>query len=136
MSEAMAEPTSRPRWAEFQGLLDQIVDGKLPPPNFEERDLSEIANNVASGGLIYLKGLLRRPGGSKPWACYWLRQTQGGAFDGRGYVIWYANDGGRGGQFALCRHENIEGAGANPTRGWHPSRCALCGLDTSVGSGD
>ena len=38
--------------------------------------------------------------------------------------------------FNAKKHEVIEGAGANHSRGWYPGHCGKCGLDMSFDSGD
>jgi hypothetical protein len=51
-------------------------------------------------------------------------------------VIVYVNGEGVLGTFAICKHEKVEGAGADHQRGWHPGHCGKCGMDMSVDSGD
>lgn len=127
---------------EFSDQLDQIMQGKISPPNFEELELSKgVANIAASRGLVSTPGInnVKLPNGKSSWghwARYFLAKTQGGALDGSGYVIWYDHGEGKVGKFKLCKHENVEGFGANHNRGWHPSSCSKCGLNTSVDSGD
>ena len=129
-------------WTKFQEKLDLITLGKMIPPNFETLTLSKgVANIAAGGGLAVVPGInnLKLPFGKSSWghwARYFLGKTQGGAFDGSGYVMWYDRGDGHIGRFALCQHKKKEGAGANPRRGWHPGYCSLCGLNMTVDSGD
>lgn len=129
-------------WKDFEEQLLQIRRGKMIPPNFEELSLEKgIANIAAGGGLISYNSIdnFKHPNGKSSWghwARFFLGGTQGGALDGSGYVIWYDHEVGKVGRFALCKHKSQEGAGADHRRGWHPSHCSLCGLNTSVDSGD
>lgn len=126
--------------------LAPIMAGKAELPNMKELSLEQGIAAIACGG-----GMLARPGveyvkipGSQRmsgvWARYFLIATQGGSFDGTGYVIWYDSSKhpavGRVAKFAICDHVKEDGAGADHSRGWHPGRCTKCGLDMSVDSGD
>ncbi len=127
--------------------LVPIISGNVPLPNFEPiGDLAYVINAIASGGrgLKAVWGHAKVPLSDRThpqWAQYFLRPSamgnaNNGAFDGSGYVfIWNAN-GPIVGQFAICKHEKVTGAGANPSRGWHPGWCGKCGLDMTVDSGD
>jgi hypothetical protein len=83
-----------------------------------------------------------RPSGR---AIYHLNCGQGGGLTGEGVVV--VDVAGLvkyraipesiiAGRFTFCKHEKVEGAGANHSRGWHPGYCDKCGLDMSVDSGD
>jgi hypothetical protein len=128
--------------SEFEAILDLIMAGKLPLPNFEEISLERgVANIAVGGGLVDAMGVrnAKVPGSSSTWghwSRYFLGTTQGGALDGTGYVIWWDRGNGHVGKFAICRHEKVTGSGADPRRGWHPGRCSKCGLDMTVDSGD
>lgn len=127
---------------EFPAMLDQIMDGKLQVPNLEPMELSKGVAAIAAGG-----GLISQPhvqnakfAGSQSswghWARYFLGSTQGGQLDGTGYVMWWDKSEGFIARFAICKHKKVAGAGANPTRGWHPGKCSECGLDMTVDSSD
>jgi hypothetical protein len=137
--------------------LTPIMTGLANVPNFEahEGDPLSFLNSLTLGGLwspndagyakVYHGG--RNVDG---WAKYFLSTTQGGAFDGTGFVIIYQSPryerdeegkphsvgGALIGRFAICKHQKQEGAGANHSRGWHPGHCKVCGMDMSVDSGD
>lgn len=119
-----------------------IFKGKVQVPNFEEMTLElGVAAIAAGGGLIAQSGVqnAKIPGSNSSWghwARYFLSSTQGGALDGVGYVMFYDHGKGRVGRFAICKHEKIEGPGANHSLGWHPGHCGKCGLNMSVDSGD
>lgn len=127
---------------EFPALLDQIMAGKVTAPNLEVLDLSKgVAAIAAGGGLKTIPDIRNlKFAGSKSswghWARYFLVATQGGQLDGSGYVMWWDNSNGFVGRFAICNHKKVVGAGANPTRGWHPGKCSECGLDMTVDSSD
>lgn len=118
--------------------LRPIMDGAAPLPNFKQTDnLSRLVAALAGSrmdhhaGVALVDGIMR-------CATYFLTGTQHGRLDGGGYVLI---DGGQprngyGGTFAICVHEVVTGAGANPRRGWHPAACSKCGLDLTVDSGD
>lgn len=105
-------------------------------PNWEELHTEEVTDNIASIGhsLTPQWGYVRLPDGSRPWAYYFLREHSG-----EGYVLIYGGHHGRNpraGHFSICRHEKVDGPGANHSRGWHPGSCRLCGLNMSYDSGD
>lgn len=134
---------SRPEFKGFDADLAAIMDGKAPVPNFEEiTDLGKALALWSSAGgssappdqkLAKLPGSARMYG---DWARYLLHRTQGGDYDGTGYVMTYNGGKGRMGRFAICKHEKVAGPGANPSRGWHPGYCSICGMDLTVDSGD
>lgn len=114
---------------------------KITPPNFEAMKQGDLINVFTSSGMDLRRGSFLAPGGSHPvWALYGLGRNQRGQLNGAGYVMYYVSaygsEGGQGGRFAICKHEPIEGEGANHMRGWHPAHCGRCGLDLSVDSGD
>ncbi len=122
--------------------LVPIIKGKIQIPNYEEIPLEKgVANISAGGGLATVEGINNaKPPGSKSnwghWARYFLMRTQGGGYDGTGYVMFWDKSKGRIGHFAICVHKKIDSPGANHQRGWHPGRCEKCGLDMTVDSSD
>ena len=148
MSATERQPSRKPY--DLEADFKPILDGKKLIPNFEELPLAQgIANIAAGGGMYALPGInnAKIPGNDSSWghwARYFLNTGQGGGYDGTGYVIWYDRGGketnyqaiGRVARFAICKHEKVEGPGANHSRGWHPGYCGKCGLDMSVDSGD
>lgn len=124
--------------------LEPIITGDVTLPNFEvEEDLARTINNIASGGHSMLAkwGWAKLPGGRKQWTQFFLTPSamgnaNYGAFDGGGYALIWDYNKPVVGTFAICRHKKVAGAGANPSRGWHPGRCEKCGLDMTVDSGD
>lgn len=131
-------------WRDFPALFDFYFYGHAQLPNLKAADDPDrFLDSIACGGSlacwpsvahVRLAGDLH-----SRWARAFLSFTQGGAHDGRGYLIAY-NGHGRSGprlfNFALCDHAVVKGAGARPERGWHPAHCSRCGLDLSVDSGD
>ncbi len=139
----------------YEDDLQPIVEGKVPLPNTEEADPLLFLNNLASGGHSMTPKWgwsLRHEGrdaGRKQWTQFFFSPVAmggQGSFDGSGYAVIYG--GSRWDQeakksiqapvvlrFAICKHEKIEGSGANHSRGWHPGHCGKCGLDMSVDSG-
>jgi hypothetical protein len=143
--------------------LTPIMTGLTQLPNFKawDRDPLEFMNNLTLGGVWtpsdagYAK-VFHEGQTHQGWAKFFLRTTQGGAFDGTGDVIIYATPkwdkdaepregslikgrqvgGAIIGHFAICDHKKLDGAGANHQRGWHPGHCEKCGLDLTVDSGD
>lgn len=127
-------------------LLDQdfgpIMAGKVELPNFQEQDLAKGVSGLACGSGLDVTGVnyAKVPGDerlSPQWARYFLNRTQGGAYDGTGYVMLYGKNGvGRIGKFAICEHVKETARDARPHIGWHPGHCTKCGLDMTVDSGD
>jgi len=127
-----------------------ITKGTITPPNFQEKTVAEVATLVASHHLYYLKGLIKLPHFPTKyvgWATYFLTQTQVGRFDGEGYVLYrdYAMKNTnsttsstvtKAGKFAICLHKKLRAPSAQPSLGWYPCYCTLCGLDMTVDSGD
>lgn len=113
-------------------------------PNYEPMDVAAAASSIACGaGLLaepYGGSYARIDGAERPrWARYFYGMTQRGFRDGTGLVLIYGDPfvkDARAGRFALCKHKKVMGFGANPSRGWHPGHCELCGLDMTVDSGD
>lgn len=122
--------------------LGPIMAGKVELPNMKQLTLEQgIAAIASAGGTLARPDVeaVKLPGSTRmspDWARYFLNRTQGGRFDGTGFVIWY--DGGRGrvASFAICEHVKEAGRDARPHVGWHPGRCSKCGLDMTVDSGD
>jgi len=136
--------------------LEPRISGKVRWEHAEEIDLLNAVNNITMGGQqVTYSGWFRKPdtpaNGSNKWARYFLTTNQGGSLTGEALVFVY----GGGGYYdranptewqgtkpsayrvAICKHEK-EGSGTpdQERRGWHPGRCAKCGLDLSVDSGD
>lgn len=132
---------------ELERDLNPIVEGKLPLPNFERKELADVMNNVAACG----HSMLAKWGWAKgvednrnQWAMFFLMPSSmgdanRGMFDGSGYVVVYNSrykQGPIAGAFAICKHEKQDAPGANHERGWHPGKCKKCGLDMTVDSSD
>lgn len=124
------------------GELDYapIIAGDVVIPNFEPVTPEYFCDALASGGhsMIPKWGHGLDKHGRKTWAHYFLTNysNMGGSPDGSGYVTIYGSGKPTVGRFAICKHEKEIGAGANPSRGWYPGRCKLCGLDMTIDSGD
>lgn len=132
----------RPKFEGFDERLKTIMDGKADVPNFEELDpVKGIASWASAGGSFAHPDVkqAKLPADGRMWgnwARYLLNRTQGGQYDGTGYVMMYEQGKGRVGRFAICKHTKVAEPGANPSRGWHPGYCGTCGLDLTVDSGD
>ncbi len=113
-------------------------EGAGPP------DLTSLAPILsATTHALPSTGRLRMSSKGSVQARYFLKVTQGGSYTGEGWVLWSEFDTGRSrimfNSFAVCVHEakSTWKQGDTPAmRGWSPSRCAKCGLDMSVDSGD
>lgn len=132
--------------------LKPILEGKLELPNFEPLPLWRVVRSVIGFYGTRVDGYALLPGeghglpiydGTHSWsrAIFFLEHGQFRGPNGKGYVLvshGYANDETSviAGSFAVCEHKHVEDPGANHQRGWHPSHCELCGLNTSVDSGD
>lgn len=139
MTEA-ATKSDVPLCSLFDEQIKEIIAGKTPLPN-----MTAIDRDVGAAVLHYREmhcgTALLGVNSSKKWnARFFLDYGQGGQFYGSGVVAWTEwKDGAYravGMKFAICDHKQVEGANANHPRGWHPSRCAKCGLDMTVDSGD
>ena len=117
---------------------------KFALPKFEPVPLWQVASAAIHfyGHLVEGKyaATVEHPGIYQR-ALYMLSAGQGGGLTGEGYVLiscGYANDESRivSGRFALCKHQKVEGHGADHDHGWHPGHCRLCGLNMNVDSGD
>jgi hypothetical protein len=116
----------------------------------EPMDLRKAVNVFAACSLRSVHGHFKHPDGYSTWAHYFLSSGQGGGLTGEGYAFVYGSGGywdrneptkwvGReptAYRVAICKHEKVEGAGARPNFGWHLGKCAKCGLDMTVDSGD
>jgi hypothetical protein len=118
--------------------IQPIMDGKVLLPN-----ATVIDKDVGATILHYREMLHGTPllhSGKKWNARFFLDYGQSGGLQGSGIVAWTEwKDGAYRAtamRFAICDHKQVEGAGANHSRGWHPSSCSKCGLDMSVDSGD
>jgi hypothetical protein len=129
--------------------INPILEGKVPLPNFERQDVTQVMNNVAACGHSMLAKWGWATGHDsrdlhKQWAMFFLTPTamgnaNSGAFDGTGYVVVYNSrykEGPIAGHFSICKHEKVDAPGANHSRGWHPGHCKKCGIDMTVDSGD
>lgn len=145
----MNAPMSMPRRATRSSYsLDEllpIIRGEVEIPNLEEQPTDKaLATLACCAGLAVIPHVasVKLPGQQhRVWARYFLSTGQGGGYDGTGYVIWYASRPtgdaiGKIGTFAICKHEHVEGPGADHNRGWHPGYCSKCGLDMTVDSSD
>ena len=128
------------------------ISGAIRWEHAEPMDLRHAVNHITMGGdCTSYAGRFQRPdSGGKQWARYFLISGQGGDYTGEAVVFVYGSGGlynradptGWVGtqpsafRVAICKHEQVAGAGANPNRGWHPAACKLCGLDMTVDSGD
>ena len=118
--------------------LMPIIRGEVVVPNPQpiERDVGAAIlhyREMHSGKAVLLD--------NTHWnARFFLDYGQGGGLHGSGIVAWTTwKDGAYRAvamKFAICQHKVASGAGANPSRGWHPAHCVTCGLDMSVDSGD
>ena len=121
--------------------LMPIVNGHVPLPNFEPEDIKTVVSNIASGGhnLHPLWGYANI-NSDKKWAQFFLTPAGMGSvphnLDGGGYVLAWNYREPMVGRFAICKHEKVDGPGANHSRGWHPGSCRLCGMDMTIDSGD
>lgn len=124
----------------FEGDLLPIIRGSVPLPNMEpiERDIGAAILHYRE---MHCGDALMGVNSIKKWnARFFLDYGQGGQLYGSGIVAWSEwKDGAyraAGMKFAICKHEQKAEPGANPMRGWHPSRCVKCGLDMTIDSGD
>lgn len=122
----------------------------LPLPNAEDMDPLLFMNTLAScGHMMTAKwGYAMLPSGDrKQWTQFFLLHDANMSMDlgGGGYAVTYGGSryiNGKNYQtpivrrFAICKHEKVDGPGANHSRGWHPGHCRLCGLDMTIDSGD
>jgi hypothetical protein len=131
--------------------LEPRISGKVRWEHAEEVDLLNVVNNITMGGYWpTYGGWFHKPDGSLKWARYFLTTSQGGAYTGQAVVFVYGSGGywnrdsrewtgmkPSAYRVAICKHEK-EGSGTphQERRGWHPGRCAKCGLDLSIDSGD
>lgn len=120
---------------------EPFLNGRERLPNFEPiGDLAYVINALAAGGHslkpVWGYALLEEP--HKRWTQYFLTPPPGttAGFDGGGYALVYGSNKPTVGRFAICKHEKVEGPGANHSRGWHPGWCGKCGMDMTVDSGD
>lgn len=144
------EPFPALTWRDFEDLMLFYLAGHARLPNSKPMDTETVLERIACGGSLtapYGVSHTRLPHHSAKgwpgWSRVFISHTQGGAFDGRGYVIAYKGarsfEGkgfNRAYSFALCDHDVSVGRNARPSRGWHPAHCKRCGLNLSVDSGD
>lgn len=128
---------TQPRSGYLLSDLQPIIDGKMPLPNFKPLELDHAVGNIAACYAPGIRGNALIPGNPHyAWAQFFLDRGQRGGLQGSGVVLYWSAGKGKAGAFAICVHEQVEGAGANHSRGWHPATCAKCGRDLSVDSGD
>jgi hypothetical protein len=121
----------------LKGDLQPIIDGEIALPNYKPLDLEIAVGSIAASYGPGMRGSALIPGDRYGrWAQFFLDRGQGGGFHGSGVVLYWEDSKGKAASFAICDHKAIAGAGANPSRGWHPASCSKCGLDMSVDSGD
>lgn len=122
------------------GNLKPILSGELSLPNAADVEPLRFLNNLAAGGHMMkpVWGWAMLPDNSrKQWTQFFLTQGgMGGYLDGAGYAVTYGGRAPIVRHFAICKHEQQLGAGANPSRGWHPGNCKHCGMNMTVDSGD
>jgi len=118
----------------------EIINGKTPLPNFEPMEHAKFLNAIAAHSMRVVRGNALKPdehaGQYASWATFFLTSNSMGPLGGGGMVVIYGSRGPVCGEFAICKHEKVEGAGANHSRGWHPGHCGKCGIDMTVDSGD
>ena len=114
----------------------------LPLPNAEDVNPLWFLNSMAAVGHGWTPvwGFTVLPDGSRPqWSMLFLDMVGGG------YAVTYGGQKWADGKatelpivrkFQICKHEVVEGPGANHSRGWHPGKCKHCGMDMSYDSGD
>lgn len=132
------EATARKIYTVDEDLMP-VIKGEVALPNVEDLDQKQFLSHLASGGHSFTpKWGYSNIDGRKQWTFFFLFHNQAGSFTGEGYAVRYSSggDGARTMRFAICKHEAVAGANANPRRGWHPARCKHCGLDMTVDSGD
>ena len=125
----------------FNDRLTAIIEGSLALPNFEPLPADQILGTVASCrmGATYGWGKVKHTDHRK-WAVFWLGTTQGGEFDGTGYVaIWHHTQttnvtSAITGRFSVCVHEYSQDPSSRPHEGHRVGRCELCGLNMSCDS--
>jgi hypothetical protein len=132
-----------PKAADFDALLDYYLMGREVMPN-----LKPVENQRSALDRMCLAGWIVRSGHVRTdpmvphsrWARVFLSTQQFGGLSGNGLMIVYSGtmrpDDPQLYEFALCEHQVKTGPNANPSRGWHPSVCTKCGLNTSVDSSD
>lgn len=143
------EAVTQPKASEFELLLQHYGEGLAPLPNAKMHepatfcaDLDRIAYAGGPGRLIGRRAQM--PGFEPEFATIWANVTQGGRYDGTGFLIFYLAPWSRAARqglqrfasFKICDHAVVKGASANPSRGWHPAQCSKCGLDMTVDSSD
>lgn len=146
--KAQLEPVAQPGWLDFPLLTEFYLKGRaaFPVLTIDEtpKAVASTLDNMACCAGWTVKASVSSvllPGMSSPiWCRAFLSSTQGGQLDGSGALLIYSGFRGdkvpRTARFAICEHEFVMGAGANPQRGWRPGHCAKCGLNMSVDSGD
>ena len=118
--------------------FEPFIKGKFVPPNLRPAPIG----SLLSGSIHQTThlGRLRREDHTTLNARFFLRITQGGMYTGTGWVLYSRFHQGREiidcSSFALCDHRPVLGPRANPSRGYYPQKCELCGLDMTVDSGD
>lgn len=135
-------------YAPYIGKMGSEKRQLLPLPNAEDVDPLAFLNNLASVGHMWdsVWGHALPPNGGLPqWAMFFLSGYMMSGCDGGGHAVIYGGQRYIDGKtyatpivrrFQICRHEKVDGPGANHNRGWHPGHCKLCGYDMGYDSGD
>ena len=134
---------------DFAAHVEAILKGDEALPNAKvEEDLGRFLGNLAAGGHSMKPewGWSKLPSGApnqtrKNWTQFFLKNESnmsagGSPTSGEGYAVRYENGKGVVYSWAICRHQKVDGAGANHSHGWHPGRCSICGIDMTIDSGD
>lgn len=131
---------------EFEAYLQKILKGEVMIPNWQPLEYGVAANALAAGGSLSTDSQIhytRNP--DKPewthrdWTRCYISWTQGGQFDGSGYLIRYNSGkaGGVIGRFQICQHEVVNTSTPQQRmRGWNKQYCSKCNLNLSVDSSD
>ena len=145
---AALDPMVQPGWEELPLLADFYLSGGAQFPHLELAETPEETNRMLDAmaccaGWSVWDSVARvlLPGESSPvWARAFMSFTQSQRQDGTGALLIYHGLGNqskvRAARFKICDHQKLVGAGARPNYGWHPGKCAKCGLDLTVDSGD
>jgi hypothetical protein len=140
-SAPASAPTPHPQHTDFGRLFTEIANNRLPVPHFEEMDPVLAIGHIAANTLLECSpvcwvSIPEIDGGRGNYARL-LAEVRHGKFTGSGFILIFTAAGiGKAGRFAICKHNIVAGADANPRRGWRPARCVNCGADFSTDSSD
>lgn len=121
-------------FAPFIGKSGSSNLGLLQLPNATDLEPISFLNTLAAGGHMMepVWGYAKLPDNSRQqWTQFFLLTG-----DGEGYAVTYGTKTPFVRRFAICKHEKVDGPGADHSRGWHPGWCGKCGLDMTYDSGD